>query len=201
MRQVLKPVPVATDPGHLAERLGGFVIIVLGEGVVQVVNAASNTVPESGLFVAGLASFVLLAGMFGLSVLYGFAGVPHLRGDAVVARVGLALHCVVTGVIATVSVGLASVVEHGSEPLATGPRWLLCGAVAAYFLIAQLVVIVVLGRSAVLRSLWISTGVVVPLLLGVFGGPVPATVLTAVIAAVVVGQVAMEARLEGRSSD
>ena len=92
-------------------------------------------------------------------------------------------------------------VEHGSEPLATGPRWLLCGAVAAYFLIAQLVVIVVLGRAAVLRSLWISTGVVVPLLLGVFGGPVPATVLTAIIAAVVVGQVAMEARLEGSRPD
>ena len=57
------------------------------------------------------------------------AGMPWWRGS------GLALHCVVTGVIATVSVGLASVVEHGSEPLGTGPRWLLCGAVAAYFLI------------------------------------------------------------------
>jgi low temperature requirement protein LtrA len=103
--------------------------------------------------------------------------------------VGLALHCVVTGVIATVSVGLASVVEHGNEPLATGPRWLLCGAVAAYFLIAQLVAIVVLGREAVLRSLWISTGVVVPLLLGALGEVVllPATVLTAVLALVVVG--------------
>ena len=201
VRQVLKPVPVATDPGHLAERLGGFVIIVLGEGVVQVVNAASNTVPESGLFVAGLASFVLLAGMFGLSVLYGFAGVPHLRGDAVVARVGLALHCVVTGVIATVSVGLASVVEHGSEPLGTGPRWLLCGAVAAYFLIGQVVAIVVLGRAAVVRTLWISSGVVVPLLLGLLGGPLPASLLTAVIALVVVGQVAVEARLEGRRGD
>jgi low temperature requirement protein LtrA len=201
VREVLEPVPVVTDPGHLAERLGLFVIIVLGEGVVQVVHAASETLPETGLFVAGLASFVLLAGMFGLSVQYGFAGVPHLREGAVVARVGLALHCVTTGVIATVSVGLASVVEHGHEPLSTGPRWLLCGAVAAYFLIAQLGVLVVLGRTAALRSLWISTGVVVPLLLGLFGGPMPATVLTAVIAAVVVGQVVMEARLEGPRPD
>jgi low temperature requirement protein LtrA len=202
VREVLEPVPVVTDPGHLAERLGLFVIIVLGEGVVQVVHAASEALPEAGLFVAGLASFVLLAGMFGLSVQYGFAGVPHLREGAVVARVGLALHCVVTGVIATVSVGLASVVEHGNEPLDTGPRWLLCGAVAAYFLIAQLVAIVVLGREAVLRSLWISTGVVVPLLLGALGEVVllPATVLTAVLALVVVGQVAVEARLALRRS-
>ena len=202
VREVLEPVPVVTDPGHLAERLGLFVIIVLGEGVVQVVHAASEALPDAGLFVAGLASFVLLAGMFGLSVQYGFAGVPHLRDGAVVARVGLALHCVVTGVIATVSVGLASVVEHGNEPLDTGPRWLLCGAVAAYFLIAQLVVVVVLGRADALRTLWISSGVVVPLLLGALGEVVllPATVLTAVLALAVVGQVAVEARLASRRS-
>ena len=120
VRRVIEAVPVVTDPAHLAERLGLFVIIVLGEGVVQVVDAASEAVPETGLFLAGLASFVLLAGMFGLSVQYGFAGVPHLRAGAVPARLGLALHCVVTGVIATVSVGLAAVVEHGNEPLDTG---------------------------------------------------------------------------------
>ena len=86
VRQAFQVVPVMTDPAHLAERLGLFVIIVLGEGVVQVVDAASEAVPETGLFLAGLASFVLLAGMFGLSVQYGFAGVPHLRADAVPAR-------------------------------------------------------------------------------------------------------------------
>jgi len=104
-------------------------------------------------------------------------------------------------VIATVSVGLASVVEHGSEPLGTEARWLLCGAVAAYFLIGQVVAIVVLGRAGVVRTLWISSGVVVPLLLGLLGAPLPASLLTAVIALVVVGQVAVEARLEGRRGD
>ena len=59
----------------------------------------------------------------------------------------------------------------------------------------------VLGRAGLVRTLWISTGVVVPLPLGAFGGPMPATVLTAVIAAVVVGQVAMETRLEGTRPD
>jgi low temperature requirement protein LtrA len=200
VRQAFAAVPVTTDPAHLAERLGLFVIIVLGEGVVQVVDAASEAAPETGLFLAGLASFVLLAGMFGLSVEYGFAGVPHLRGGAVGARTGLALHCVVTGVIATVSVGLASVVEHGNEPLDTGPRWLLCGAIAAYFLIGQVVAIAVLGRASTVRTLWISSGMVVPLLLGVLGGvmPLPATALTGVLALVVVGQVAVEARLESQ---
>ena len=200
VRQAFQVVPVMTDPAHLAERLGLFVIIVLGEGVVQVVDAASGAVPETGLFLAGLASFVLLAGMFGLSVQYGFAGVPHLRADTVPARLGLALHCVVTGVISTVSVGLAAVVEHGNEPLDDGPRWLLCGAVAAYFLIGQLVAIVVAGRSHAVRTLWISTGVAVPLLLGLVGAALPATVLTGLIAAVVVGQVVVESRAERAST-
>ena len=196
VREVLEAVPVVTDPAHLAERLGLFVIIVLGEGVVQVVGAASGAEPESGLFLAGLASFVLLASIFGVSVQYGFAGVPHLRSGAVPTRVGLALHCVVTGVIATISVALASVVEHGHEPLDDGPRWLLCGAVATYFLVAQVVAIVVSGRANAARTLRISSAVVVPLLLGLLGGALPATVLTGIVALTVVGQVLVEARGE-----
>ena len=94
-------------------------IIVLGEGVVQVVEAASEAEYGKGLFAAGLASFVLLASMFGLSVLYGHAGVPHLRGGLVSVRIGLVLHLLVTGVLACVAVSLAAVVEHGTEPLST----------------------------------------------------------------------------------
>ena len=192
---------MVTDPAHLAERLGLFVIIVLGEGVVQVVDAACEAVPEAGLFVAGLASFVLLAGMFGLSVQYGFAGVPHLREGAVVARVGLALHCVVTGVIATVSVGLASVVEHGNEPLDTGPRWLLCGAVAAYFLIAPARRGRGAGRSACrARRCGSPPASWCRCCSGCSAAALPATVLTGLIAAVVVGQVRVEARAERAST-
>jgi low temperature requirement protein LtrA len=201
VREVLQAVPVVTDPGHLAERLGLFVIIVLGEGVVQVVDAASDAAPESGLFLAGLASFVLLASIFEVSVQYGFAGVPHLRSGAVPARVGLGLHCIVTGVIATIAVALASVVEHGHEPLGTGPRWLLCGAVAAYFLIGQVVAIVVSGRAKAVRTLWISSAVVVPLLLGVFGAALPASLLTGIIALLVVGQVLVESRGQSNLDD
>ena len=76
-RPVIHAVPV--DPAHLSERLGLFVIIVLGEGVVQVVNAAAAPKYSVGLLVTGVASFVLLAGLFGLSVVFGYAGLPHLR--------------------------------------------------------------------------------------------------------------------------
>ena len=194
-RPLLKPVPVVTDPRHLEERLGLFVIIVLGEGVVQIVDAASHPDPEAGLFAAGLVSFVLLAGIFGLSVQYGFAGVPHLKGGIVPARVGLALHCLVTGTIATIAVALAAVVEHGHEPLDSSSRWLLCGAVAVYFLIAQVVAFVV-ARHAAPRTLWISTGVVVPLAVALLGGSWAASVVAGLLAVVVLAHVAVEARDE-----
>jgi hypothetical protein len=73
--------------------------------------------------------------------------------------------------------------------------------VAAYFLIGQLVAIVVAERSDAVRTLWISSGVVVPLLLGLVGASLPATVLTGLIAAVVVGQVVVEARAERPATD
>ena len=84
---------VSIDPAHLSERLGLFVIIVLGESVVQVVNAASVTQYNVGLLATGVASFVLLAGLFGLSVVFGYAGLPHLRAGRIPTRPALGLHC------------------------------------------------------------------------------------------------------------
>jgi low temperature requirement protein LtrA len=54
---------VSVDPDLLAERLGLFVIIVLGESVVEIVDAASETQFNLGLLVAGIASFVLLGAL------------------------------------------------------------------------------------------------------------------------------------------
>ena len=108
---------VSVDPAHLSERLGLFVIIVLGESVVQVVAAASEARYDIGLLATAIASFVLLAGMFGLSVVFGYAGLPHLRAGRIPTRAALGLHCLVTGVVATVAVPLSLVVRHGSDPL------------------------------------------------------------------------------------
>ena len=86
--------PVALQSGHLGERLGLFVIIALGEGVIQSVTAASGAEWGLGLLTTGLASFLLLVGMWALSVLHGYAGVPRLAGADVPRRLALALHCV-----------------------------------------------------------------------------------------------------------
>lgn len=185
---------VTVDPVHLAERLGLFVIIVLGEGVVQVVQAASSATYSHGLLAAGLASFVLLSGMFGLSVLYGHAGVPHLHGGALSVRTGLLLHLLVTGTIACVAVSLAAVVEHGTEPLSDPLRWLLCGSVAAYFAIGMVASIAAHGLRARVVAVWLFTGVGIPLVLGVVADEVHSTNLVVYVALVVLGHIWAERR-------
>jgi low temperature requirement protein LtrA len=186
---------VSADPALLSERLGLFVIIVLGESVVQVVNAAAAAQFSAGLLATGIASFVLLAGMFGLSVVFGYAGLPHMRAGRIPARAALGLHCLVTGVVATMAVSLSSVVRHGSDPLSGPGRWLLCGAVAAYFTLG--VVTGVASRSSD-RQRTISriiTGVAVPLLLGLLAPGVSGRALVAWLALVVLAHLYFERRM------
>jgi low temperature requirement protein LtrA len=199
MRPDQKEAPVihgvSVDPAHLAERLGLFVIIVLGESVVQVVNAASGAEYGRHLLTSGIVAFVLLAGMFGLSVVYGYAGLPHLRPGSLPIRAALGLHCLATGVIATVAVSLAAVVEHGAEPLPDGGRWLLCGAVATYFALGLVASVASHGFHLAPTAAWVITGIAIPILLGLLAADVDGRALVAYVALVVLGHLWFERRL------
>ena len=186
---------VSVDPGHLSERLGLFVIIVLGESVVQVVNAAADAQYGISLFVTGLGSFVLLAGTFGLSVVFGYAGLPHLRAGRISTRAALGLHCLVTGVIASVGVALSSVVKHGSDPLPEHGRWILCGAVAAYFALGVVTGIASHSSDLQRTTSRITTGIAVPLALGLFAADASGGALVVVLALVVLAHLWFERRL------
>ena len=186
---------VSIDPAHFSERLGLFVIIVLGEAVVQVVGAAADEHYDFGLLATGLASFVLLAGMFGLSVVFGHAGLPHLRAGRISTRAALGLHCLVTCVVTTVAVSLSTVVKSGSDPLPDNERWLLCGAIAAYFALG--VVSGVVSRSSDLpRTISrIVTGITIPLLLGLLATSVSGRSLVVCMALVALAHLWFEQRL------
>jgi low temperature requirement protein LtrA len=186
---------VSVDPAHLSERLGLFVIIVLGESVVQVVDAASHAQYDLGLLATAIASFVLLAGLFGLSVVFGYAGLPHLRAGRISARPALGLHCLVTGVVATVAVSLSSVVEHGSEPMPDHGRWLLCGAVAAYFALGVLTGVVSHSSDRQRTISRVTTGIALPLLLGLLATDLSGRTLVASLALVVLAHLYFERRL------
>ncbi|MFN8196174.1 MAG: low temperature requirement protein A [Nocardioidaceae bacterium] len=159
---------LSVDPLHLAERLGLFVIIVLGESVVQVVQAASGASAGQHTFGAGVGAFALLSAMFGLSLLHGHAGLPHLLPGRLSTRAEMGMHCLVTGDIATIAVVLAVVVQRGAEPLPGPDRWLLCGAVAAYFALGLLASVATRGFRPAASALWVGTGIAVPAALGLW---------------------------------
>lgn len=186
---------MSVDPALLSERLGLFVIIVLGESVVQVVDAAASASYSLGLLATGVASFVLLAGLFGLSVVFGYAGLPHLRAGRISTRVALGLHALVTAVIATLAVSLSAVIVHGSDPLPGGSRWLLCGAAATYFALG--VVTGVVSHSSDLQRTVsrVMTGIAVPLLLGLLGTDLAGRTLVICLAVLVLAHLWFERRL------
>ncbi|MET8044389.1 low temperature requirement protein A [Micromonospora sp. NPDC005215] len=189
---------VSVEPAHLSERLGLFVIIVLGESVVQVVTAASEARYSIGLLATAMASFVLLAGMFGLSVVFGYAGLPHLRAGRIPTRAALGLHCLVTGVVATVAVPLSMVVRHGADPLPEQGRWLLCGAVAAYFTLGVLTSVVSHSSDLQRTVSRVITGIAAPLLLGLLATAVSGRMLVVYLALIVLAHLWFERRLGPR---
>lgn len=132
---------VRADPAHLGERLGQFLIIVLGEGVISVIAAVSAedwTVPVAAI---GVFAFLSLLGMWALTLRFGF--VPRMmsaRADSVEVsrhRV-MGTHCALSGAVATVAAGLGLVAAHPSGHLPAGIGWVLGGGAAAFFLVCGL---------------------------------------------------------------
>jgi low temperature requirement protein LtrA len=175
------------------------VIIVLGEGIIQVTLAASEVRWDLSLLALTTGAFVLLVGVWALSLVYGFAGVPHLAADVLPARIAMALHCFTTGAIAALGAGLGAAVAHPHGDLATSSRWLLAATVAVYFGIST---VTALATHASKRWLvgWALPCTVIPLVLGGFGGPLGAAGVVWALAAVVAWQLIYENRADAAAA-
>src|SRR4051794_34121536 len=122
-----------TDDAHLAERLGLFVIIVLGEGVIQIIDAVAELPEWNGsTAITSLGAFAVLALVWAVGLQYGVAGIPNLRPAAVAPRIVLLLHAALTGTLAALAAALGVAVEHHGETLPANIRVLTCSAVAVY---------------------------------------------------------------------
>jgi low temperature requirement protein LtrA len=130
-------VAAAVDPAHLGERLGLFVIIVLGEAMLQLVGAVAEVedwMPGSGrgwlLLLTVAAGFGLLITLWWLNVRHGFAEATRFSPTVV-----LPAHFVAIAASTTIAAGLGSAATASAAHLPASTAWLLCSGAAAYLLV------------------------------------------------------------------
>ncbi|WP_328296796.1 low temperature requirement protein A [Streptomyces sp. NBC_00435] len=168
-------VPHRLDTGHLVERVGLFVIIVLGESVIALVTSADHvwTLRAGSVGVLG---FVLLAALWWSYFDFGATSAELMfeaaddRESYLLARdVGGFLHFFVTASVLSMAGGLATAVEDsGHARLPAGALWALAGGLAAYHA-AHACIALRYRRSPASVAVWAVPGVGVPLLV-LWGG-------------------------------
>ncbi|MGW4806709.1 low temperature requirement protein A [Kitasatospora sp. NPDC004272] len=168
-----RPLPelreAGVDAAHLGERLGLFMVIVLGEGVVQVIRAASDQEHwDVRLAWTGLAAMTLLASLSVLSVRRGAAAFPQLVAGGRPRWVMLC-HAAGSAALAALAAGLGRAVEHAHGTLPDDTRRLLCASLACYFAVVLVAVPPTLADRGQLRGFLAHTvpAVLLPLLLAV----------------------------------
>lgn len=123
-----RPEVVSADAEHLSERLGLFVLITLGEGLVQSVDAAAEEPWTGALRAVGVGVFALLVLIWSLALRTGTYGLPLLTPQALPVRLVLLLHFVFAGAVAALAAALGRAVTEAGEIMRgpTGSCWPGC---------------------------------------------------------------------------
>ncbi|MFF0270994.1 low temperature requirement protein A [Kribbella sp. NPDC004536] len=180
------------ERGHLDERLGLFVIIVLGEAVAQVVSADTGKPWNGAVVISSVAAFFLVVILWQLTTLYGFTPAPRST-KALEPWQALPAHLGVTAGIVAVAAGLGALIPEAEGHLDTRDRWLIFGGLALYLVTS--VIAGVAGRAPVRWYLgWALPSLLAAVLLGVLGHGLEAWLLGA-LSVVVLGWFALYNRL------
>lgn len=123
---------------HLAERLGLFVIIVLGEAIAQIVSAASEIDWDLYLLSVGVSGFILVVTIWWLVFRFGFTAAPNVQGTTPPARIAMPIHLGITASLMVVAAGLGSFAAHPEGPAPSSTGALLCGGTAAYLAVSAI---------------------------------------------------------------
>lgn len=176
------PTPAVLHGAHLGERLGLFVIIVLGEAVMQLVVSAAGLNWNRELILAALSGFGLIVCLWWLTLHYGLSAVPEASERGLAPFVALPAHFVMTASITATAAGLGAAVHEPAAHLHDGIRWVLCGGLALYFAVSAILGV---SMGAERRWLWgwALPAVVVPVVAGLAGGPLPAWGVVALLLA------------------
>ncbi|NUR86078.1 MAG: low temperature requirement protein A [Nonomuraea sp.] len=187
-QEIVTPTAAILHPAHLGERLGLFVIIVLGEAVMQVVVASSGRSWHLPLIVTGVAGFGLIVCLWWVTLQYGLSAVPDASENGLKPIVALPAHYVMTAGITAAAAGLGVAASEADQHLHGGIVWVLCGGLAIYFLASAILGI---ANQAERRWIWgwaVPT-VAAPLVIGLVGGSLPAWAVVVLLALVALWRV------------
>ncbi|GAA3451843.1 low temperature requirement protein A [Dactylosporangium matsuzakiense] len=192
--RVLQLQAANPDRPHLGERLGLFVIIVLGEAVAQLVNAAADVAGEEGqwnrpLFSVVLLGFGLLAALWWLTLRYGPSSAPTYGVRVFALRLTVPAHYLTTVSIVVIAAGLGALAAHPEGHVEPSTRIVLFTGAAMYFLMAT-----VMGARGGASRRWVLgwgvPSVLVSAAAAGFAGPLPAWGLLGVVLATALWHIA-----------
>ncbi|MFE3325461.1 low temperature requirement protein A [Streptomyces sp. NPDC059176] len=167
-------IPGQLHTGHLVERVGLFVIIVLGESVLALITSADHTwTTEAG--VVAVLGFVLLAALWWSYFDFGTVSAELMLGSVrgreayLLARdVAGFLHFFVTASVIAVAAGLATAVDEAGHPhLAPGAVLALAGGLALYHF-THACIALRYRRPVASVAIWAVPGVGIPVLVIAF---------------------------------
>jgi low temperature requirement protein LtrA len=137
---------IATSPS-LIERMGLFVIIVLGEVVVGSVNGMADLLPlDSEEIAIGLLGFVVAIGLWWMY----FDLVSHRAPLSRFTQLWLYLHLGLVMAIAASGAAVLNTVRHAAEPLPHPVRWLLVGSLALAMVTVTILTLILEVRDSYL---------------------------------------------------
>jgi hypothetical protein len=170
------------ERGHLDERLGLFVIIVLGEAVAQVVAANTELAWTGPVIVASVMAFGVLVLLWRLTTLYGFSPAPRTT-PPLEPFAALPAHLGVTASMIAIAAALGALIEEAGEHLADKERWYLFGGLALYFVTSAAAGLI--GRAPLKWFLgWLLPSLLAVIAIAVFAHPLPGWSLTVLAFAV-----------------
>ncbi|WP_051794464.1 low temperature requirement protein A [Streptomyces sp. NRRL S-87] len=198
-------VPARVHTGHLVERVGLFVIIVLGESVLGLITATDDTWTASAALVA-LLGFLLLAALWWsyfdfatTAAEINFASATPGQAYLLARDVGGFLHFFVTAAVISMAAGLSTAVgESGHDHLPRGAVWALAGGLALYHA-AHGAIALRFGSSLARTATWALPGIAVPLLVVVVADALPPWAVVLLLAAEAVGHLVYAKRLARRA--
>lgn len=175
-RSAVAPHVANVDNKHLGERIGLFMIIVLGEAIVQVVDVTAEEEWQYRLWIAAGAGFGIAVCLWLLTFTYGVLAVPHVAQRHLPTWLALPSHFVMTAAVTAIAAGAGAAMMEPAHHAPAATRWLLCGGAAVFFGAALVAGIILRAERSWLLGAALPS-MLVPIALGVFAGPLPGYLL------------------------